>query len=336
MSTSSVAEYRLTFGSPLSGRRRKASRRTARRVHAPGAAQHFQGTFRHSSVVFTTSHLRNTEVGPAPSGIPSEDIARVEAQLQAVIDGIFTAVAQVAQMAARVGPRYKVPLQIATYEDDFAIWVSDHGGPPRTFDLTIDGRPLEVRRKATYLGLRVNDRVTWEPALHRGLTLARVLYAMSLLALTEHQWGRIEPAQHVALRVCLGVPRHASSRLTLAEAGVNAVRNTAGERAMGHLVRIQETRSAASLVALRDITKTATAAAFREDTGRAEAERLAFHATSTTAELAALQLGLRLLDVNEPDLLVVLADSRAALSLLRALYRSPQLAREVVARVGEL
>ncbi|KAG0426858.1 hypothetical protein HPB47_026040 [Ixodes persulcatus] len=169
--------------------------------------------------------------------------------------------------AVRVGPRYKVPLQITTYADDVAIWVSDHGGrrrfvqdklqhaltsmdalsltlsapksmalyngPHRTFDLTltINGRPLDVRREATYLGLRVVDRVTWEAAvrdalrgartttnilrllegarrgteqrmmlqLYRGLTLARVLYALPLLALTEHQWGRIEQAQREAL-----------------------------------------------------------------------------------------------------------------------------------------
>ncbi|XP_029845979.3 uncharacterized protein LOC115328738 [Ixodes scapularis] len=329
--------------------------------------------------------------------------------------------------------------------------VALYNGPHRTFDLTlsINGRPLELRREATYLGLRVDDRVTWEPAvrdalraartttnilrllggarrgteqrmmlqLYRGLTLARVLYALPLLALTEHQWGRIEQAQRVALRVCLGVPRHASSRLTLAEAGVNTVRNTAGERALRHLIRMQETPSAASLVArisgrraqladtltrlrdiagapvrytappppneppvvvaellvsnlsakrnvqptvarqltehhcderyhgwarlytdgsVRDSTRTATAAAFREDTGRTAAERLTFHASSTTAELAALQLGLRLLDENEPARVVVLADSRAALGLLRSPDRSPQLAREVVARVGEL
>ncbi|KAG0426859.1 hypothetical protein HPB47_026041 [Ixodes persulcatus] len=87
---------------------------------------------------------------------------------------------------------------------------------------------------------------------------------------------------------------------------------------------------------VRDTTRTATAAAFREDRGRAEAEHLAFHASSTTAELMALQLGLCLLDENEPARVVVLADSRTALSLLRAPDRSPQLAREVVARVGEL
>ncbi|KAG0423238.1 hypothetical protein HPB47_000973 [Ixodes persulcatus] len=65
---------------------------------------------------------------------------------------------------------------------------------------------------------------------------------------------------------------------------------------------------------------------------RAEAERLAFHASSTTTELAALQLGLRLLDENEPAQVVVLADSRAALSLLHSPDRSPQLATEVVER----
>ncbi|CAN7978026.1 unnamed protein product [Ixodes persulcatus] len=68
MKTSSVAEYRPTFGPLRSGRKRNASRRRARPF--------------------------------PPRGIPSEDIAHVEAQLQAAIDGLFAAVAQVAQMVS--------------------------------------------------------------------------------------------------------------------------------------------------------------------------------------------------------------------------------------------
>lgn len=100
MKTSSVAEYRPTFGPLRSGRKRNASRRRARPFRPPGATQHSQDTFPQSTAASNTSPLQNAEVGPAPSGIPSEDIAHVEAQLQAAIDGLFAAVAQVAQMVS--------------------------------------------------------------------------------------------------------------------------------------------------------------------------------------------------------------------------------------------
>ncbi|KAG0426857.1 hypothetical protein HPB47_026039 [Ixodes persulcatus] len=100
MTTSSVTEYRPTLGPLRSGRKMNAPRRRARPFRAPGAAQHSQDNFPQNTAASNTSPLQNAEVGPAPSGIPSEDTAHVEAQLQAAIDGLFTAFAQVAQMVS--------------------------------------------------------------------------------------------------------------------------------------------------------------------------------------------------------------------------------------------
>ncbi|KAG0444074.1 hypothetical protein HPB47_014200 [Ixodes persulcatus] len=60
--------------------------------------------------------------------------------------------------------------------------------------------------------------------------------------------------------------------------------------------------------------RTATAAAISE--GHSRMEKLSFHASSTTAELAALRLGLAMTDGKQPGNLVLLTDSRAALRLL--------------------
>ncbi|KAG0418324.1 hypothetical protein HPB47_004963 [Ixodes persulcatus] len=230
------------------------------------------------------------------------------------------------------------------------------------------------------------------------------------------QWASLERAQRVAWRICLGVPRTASSRHTLVESGTHSVQNAATERALRHLIRMQETPSTVSLVKniatrrahlativnlLEEIAgcptthitlppppsepptvkiemniaqmgpkrvtpatvayqhtsqhidefyhgwkrtftdgsvkaqrRTATAAAISE--GHSRMEKLSFHASSTTAELAALRLGLAMTDGKQPGNLVLLTDSRAALRLLEKPDRAPALAREVMAKAQNL
>lgn len=143
-------------------------------------------------------------------------------------------------------------------------------------ELHLGGLLIPVERKARYLGITLDDKATWTPAvndvikamtkhtsilrmlggqshgtsqglllqLYKGLILARPLYALPLLHLGEHSWARLERAQRRALRICLGVPPMASSRHTLNEAGMNTVRNAATERALRHLIRIAETPGA--------------------------------------------------------------------------------------------
>ncbi|XP_040078070.1 uncharacterized protein LOC120849872 [Ixodes scapularis] len=317
-----------------------------------------------------------------------------------------------------------------------------------TLSLQIAGAPVPIVKQATYLGLKLDDRVSWQPAvstvlknnkkttsilrilggvrrgtsqrmmlqLYHGLIKARTPYALPLLDLNRRQWASLERAQRVALRICLGVPRTASSRHTLVESGTNTVQNAATERALRHLIRMQETPSTVSLVKniatrrahlatlvnlLEEIAgcptthitlppppserpavriemniaqmgpkrvtpatvayqhtsqhieefyygwtrtftdgsvkaqrRTATAAAISE--GHSRMEKLSFHASSTTAELAALRLGLAMTDGKQPGNLVLLTDSRAALRLLEKPDRAPALAREVMAKAQNL
>lgn len=76
--------------------------------------------------------------------------------------------------------------------------------------------------------------------------------------------------------------------------------------------------------------RTATAAAVAADLGFSAAERLSFFSSSTTAELAALRLALDTAEAESPPgNLVILSDSKAALTQLANLERAPPLAREV-------
>lgn len=313
------------------------------------------------------------------------------------------------------------------------------------------GTEIPIKKQAAYLGVQLDRKATWAPAvaevirkcqrhtriirmlagtrrgtsqgmlliLYKGLILSRALYALPLLTITENQWELLERMQRTTLRVCLGVPRTASSRHTLNDAGVTTVRLAAAERAMRHLIRIGETRGTTGLPerilqrkrsqlaaharelfriaggpgnnptppppseepplrvelnagldapkrhmapttarqhaehhihtqflgwartftdgSVNPASRTASAAAVSEDTGRAAAEKLSFHASSTTAELAALNLALSIVDIEgQPDRLVVLCDSKAALGLLTNLDRAPALARVVAQKAIEL
>ncbi|XP_077539811.1 uncharacterized protein LOC144152417 [Haemaphysalis longicornis] len=68
------------------------------------------------------------------------------------------------------------------------------------------------------------------------------------------------------------------------------------------------------------------------------AERLSFYFSSTTAELAALSLGLGRFErrAADPEGVVLLCDSKAALGHLRNPDRAPGLAKSIVARAGQL
>ncbi|KAG0422327.1 hypothetical protein HPB47_001830 [Ixodes persulcatus] len=84
--------------------------------------------------------------------------------------------------------------------------------------------------------------------LYRGLILARPLYALPFATLSANQLRNLEQAQRVALRICLGVPRTASSRHTLTESRINSVENIMQERALGHLTRMSNCDSTITLL----------------------------------------------------------------------------------------
>lgn len=224
--------------------------------------------------------------------------------------------------AARVGEEPALPISMAVYADDVALWSTAPGyrrqrmaralqraltntvyhlhqlglttsaektvalcyAPrrPSKFQPTlfIGDVPVRVEKTVTYLGLTLDWRLSWGPAtqvvlqrmrthtnilralggttwgtsqqmllqLYKGLILARPLYALPLIRLSGNQIENLERAQRVALRICIGVPRSASSRHTLTEAGMNTVENLLQERALGHLIRMSNCDSTITLL----------------------------------------------------------------------------------------
>ncbi|XP_040073492.1 uncharacterized protein LOC120845989 [Ixodes scapularis] len=146
--------------------------------------------------------------------------------------------------------------------------------------LCIGDTPVKLAKTATYLGVTLDSRLSWGPSmrevlqkmrthanilrmlggttwgtsshmmlqLYRGLILARPLYALPFATLSANQLKNLEQAQRVALRICLGVPRTASSRHTLTESRINSVENIMQERALGHLTRMSNCDSTITLL----------------------------------------------------------------------------------------
>ncbi|KAG0440837.1 hypothetical protein HPB47_016159, partial [Ixodes persulcatus] len=146
--------------------------------------------------------------------------------------------------------------------------------------LRIGDTPVKLAKMATYLGVTLDSRLSWGPAmrevlqkmrthtnilrmlggttwgtsshmmlqLYRGLILARPLYALPFATLSANQLKNLEQAQRVALRICLGVPRTALSRHTLTESRINSVENIMQERALGHLTRMSNCDSTITLL----------------------------------------------------------------------------------------
>ncbi|KAG0433622.1 hypothetical protein HPB47_019743 [Ixodes persulcatus] len=224
--------------------------------------------------------------------------------------------------AARVGEEPALPISMAVYADDVALWATAPGyrrqrmacalqkaltntvyhlhqlglttsaektvalcyAPrrPSKFQPTLFIRdvPVRVEKTATYPGLTFDRRLSWGPAmqvvlqrmrthtnilralggttwgtsqqmllqLYKGLILPRPLYALPLVRLSGNQIENLERAQRVALRICIEVPRSASSRHTLTEAGMNSVENLLQERALGHLIRMSNCDSTITLL----------------------------------------------------------------------------------------
>lgn len=146
---------------------------------------------------------------------------------------------------------------------------------------TIKGMPIQRVSTYRYLGMVIDDHVTWKPeitrllkqctklltvlrhfhrqksglppqgllVLYRGLILSRMLYSLPIVTIRTHQMNTLERFHRVALRQCLGLPRFAGNTATLVEAQDQTVAMHIRVRAMNHITRMHGGRSAASLLA---------------------------------------------------------------------------------------
>lgn len=151
---------------------------------------------------------------------------------------------------------------------------------PSSLPLFLDDQRLSRVRKHRYLGLLIDDRITWRASvgevvtsgrrvlsvlrrlggvswgglqrsqiqLYRGLGVSRCLYALPLLSISPAQWRRLETLHRVTLRVCLGIPKFARNVATLVEAKEMPLYLQANARALRHIERLHRTPSASFLL----------------------------------------------------------------------------------------
>lgn len=120
---------------------------------------------------------------------------------------------------------------------------------PAQVRLFLDGQRIQQVRTYKYLGLTIDDRVTWRPAvtetialsrrllstfrqvygspwgltetsmltLFKGRVVSRVLYLLPLFFRTSVQWDQLETVQGVTFRVYLGILRCVRNAPTLVQ-----------------------------------------------------------------------------------------------------------------------
>ncbi|KAH7979850.1 hypothetical protein HPB49_011583 [Dermacentor silvarum] len=154
--------------------------------------------------------------------------------------------------------------------------------------VVVDGVPLPWRLTVRYLGLTIDHRLIWLPAVKRlraamrqvegavrallargdgcppsfavgmygAVALSRVLYALPLCNLRPHLWRRIDGDHRRVLRMCHGLPSASRVAETLAETGAWPVFLTADLRALGHLERLSRAPGASPMLSyLRELPK---------------------------------------------------------------------------------
>ncbi|XP_077491807.1 uncharacterized protein LOC144102401 [Amblyomma americanum] len=141
--------------------------------------------------------------------------------------------------------------------------------PDRTI-LHVGGRDLTWSRQVKYLGLLIDVRLTWSPAvrhflaqssriqgairslsakgngitprlglqLYHGIAVPQFTYALPLVRLTVAQHLAIERKLRAAIRLCLGLPRSSPVAATLAEAGSRPLELLSRRTSLRHIERL--------------------------------------------------------------------------------------------------
>ncbi|XP_077486833.1 uncharacterized protein LOC144098204 [Amblyomma americanum] len=151
--------------------------------------------------------------------------------------------------------------------------------PGRTF-LHVGGRDLAWSHQVKYLGLLIDVRLTWNPAvshflaqssriqgairsllakgngitprlglqLYQGMAVQQFTYALPLIRLTVSQYLAIERKHRAAIRLCLGLPRSSPVAATLAEAGTWPLELLSRRTSLRHIERLHNAPDGRPLV----------------------------------------------------------------------------------------
>lgn len=150
-----------------------------------------------------------------------------------------------------------------------------------TPSLLLHGTPLPWRKTVTYLGLVLDCRLTWIPAVsavrartskvHQGVrkllargrgcnhawglhvfdaaASSRVLYALPVARLSKRRWQRLELDQRRAIRMCLGLPWSSPTAGTYTEAATWPIEMRAIQRGLRQIERLHGAPDGAALLA---------------------------------------------------------------------------------------
>ncbi|KAH7936755.1 hypothetical protein HPB49_003731 [Dermacentor silvarum] len=177
---------------------------------------------------------------------------------------------------ARIGdyipqlPEYEV--RVAVYADDIALFAS---GPTARGSVS-----LPWRMKVRYLGLIVDHRLKWQPAvaalrkgtkrvasaartllargqgcsptlalrLYNSVASARLLYGLPLADLSPAKWEALDMDHRAVVRQLLCLPHTSPVGATLAEAGETPISLRAVGRALGHVERLHRSSHGQQLI----------------------------------------------------------------------------------------
>ncbi|XP_037501541.1 uncharacterized protein LOC119375435 [Rhipicephalus sanguineus] len=225
-----------------------------------------------------------------------------------------------AALPAAIPEDERYPTQCSIYADDEALWVHgprrhlpavapadlgccglllsrhraagvfrEDGGPDCSSEcgckgysqkLTLGGTPIPWSRTVTYLGLQIDHRLTWIPAvkavttraarvqtmvgrillrgrgcprrvalrLYHGAATSAMLYALPLVQLSLRRKDQLEKPHRLAIRTFLGLPRSSPVAATLAEAQASPVSLLMLRQALLHVDRMHRAPEGAALL----------------------------------------------------------------------------------------
>ncbi|XP_037276809.2 uncharacterized protein LOC119169911 [Rhipicephalus microplus] len=155
-----------------------------------------------------------------------------------------------------------------------------YGAQRHTPKFTLQTIPIPWKRRVTYLGVQLDQRLNWSPAvsdqlrnarrvasaarallargnectpslalrIYNGMAAARILYGLPLAALTRSNWETLDAAHRIAIRQFFSLPRSSQIGPTLAEAGDMPLSLRADLRALNHIERMKRSRHGQQLV----------------------------------------------------------------------------------------
>uniref|UniRef100_L7LYN9 Putative tick transposon n=1 Tax=Rhipicephalus pulchellus TaxID=72859 RepID=L7LYN9_RHIPC len=145
---------------------------------------------------------------------------------------------------------------------------------------TLQGITIPWSLQVTYLGVLIDHRLRWTPAvkaqcrnarrvasaarallargngcsptlalrLFNGMATARILYGLPLASLPRSNWEKLDAVHRTAIRQFLSLPRSTPIGPTLAEAGDMPLSLRADVRALNHIERMQRSRHGQRLI----------------------------------------------------------------------------------------